>query len=388
MEVRGTESDRTMSAYRTSDGRWRYQARIVVNGKLERPSGSAPKINNTKAAAIGAERAHIARLLHPEATTTTARKDHVPTFAEWAAEYMAHGITRQSQSEIDGKRQKLKRVLLPMLGGKRIDEIGRLDLDRVRTALRDEERAPSTINNHLSVIGAILGYAVECEKIKAAPKLGLLKLGDQPFEFYTDDELTALLASARGDVMTTCAYLLGADAGLRAGEIRALHRENIGNGKIVVMFSDYEGKLKAPKGGRSRTVDMNDRLELAIRAALRVHAGPRVLVRLAHDDADGRARRWNGMPWTKESMTHAMPHKGWHALRHTFCSRLAAKGVPATEIKELAGHESIKTTQRYMHVQRERLASAVRLLDDEYMRAQAENGNAAPAATGAASMAQ
>jgi len=39
-----------------------------------------------------------------------------------------------------------------------------------------------------------------------------------------------------------------------------------------------------------------------------------------------------------------------HILRHTFCSRLAARGATAMEIKELAGHADLTTTMRYMHL--------------------------------------
>ncbi len=41
---------------------------------------------------------------------------------------------------------------------------------------------------------------------------------------------------------------------------------------------------------------------------------------------------------------------GLHILRHTFCSRLAMAGAPALAIKELAGHTSLTTTMRYMHL--------------------------------------
>jgi site-specific recombinase XerD len=41
---------------------------------------------------------------------------------------------------------------------------------------------------------------------------------------------------------------------------------------------------------------------------------------------------------------------GLHILRHTSCSRLAMAGAPALAIKELAGHTSLTTTMRYMHL--------------------------------------
>jgi site-specific recombinase XerD len=41
---------------------------------------------------------------------------------------------------------------------------------------------------------------------------------------------------------------------------------------------------------------------------------------------------------------------GVHILRHTFCSHLAMRGVPARAIQALAGHQDLSTTQRYMHL--------------------------------------
>src|SRR5437667_10635640 len=54
---------------------------------------------------------------------------------------------------------------------------------------------------------------------------------------------------------------------------------------------------------------------------------------------------------------------GVHRLRHTFCSHLAMRGAPARAIQELAGHQDLGTTQRYMHLSPAALDAAFRLLD-------------------------
>lgn len=63
------------------------------------------------------------------------------------------------------------------------------------------------------------------------------------------------------------------------------------------------------------------------------------------------------------------PPKPWHALRHTFCTELARAGVPVNVIKELAGHEEISTTLRYMHSDREQKRDAI-----DAMRGEAASG--------------
>jgi site-specific recombinase XerD len=57
---------------------------------------------------------------------------------------------------------------------------------------------------------------------------------------------------------------------------------------------------------------------------------------------------------------------GVHILRHTFCSHLAMRGAGARAIQELAGHQDLVTTQRYMHVSPAAIESAIRLLDQAH----------------------
>jgi len=52
----------------------------------------------------------------------------------------------------------------------------------------------------------------------------------------------------------------------------------------------------------------------------------------------------------------------FHTLRHSFASRLIQKGASVFVVKELLGHEDIKTTQIYSHLQTENLTEAINLL--------------------------
>lgn len=51
-----------------------------------------------------------------------------------------------------------------------------------------------------------------------------------------------------------------------------------------------------------------------------------------------------------------------HALRHSFASRLAANGASLVAIKELLGHQSLQTTERYLHVTPAHLKQSLKYL--------------------------
>jgi site-specific recombinase XerD len=52
----------------------------------------------------------------------------------------------------------------------------------------------------------------------------------------------------------------------------------------------------------------------------------------------------------------------WHCLRHTFGSRLAARGIDLRKIQELMGHKTLAVTVRYTHLSQPDLLAAVEQL--------------------------
>src|SRR5512137_1830659 len=71
--------------------------------------------------------------------------------------------------------------------------------------------------------------------------------------------------------------------------------------------------------------------------------------------SDGTRRRTDPVEPAREPVAHI--------LRHTFCSHLAMRGAPARTIQELAGHQDLSTTQRYMHLSPAAVDGAIRLLE-------------------------
>jgi len=105
--------------------------------------------------------------------------------------------------------------------------------------------------------------------------------------------------------------------------------------------------------------------EKKLATALSAHGnlrGPRVLHRSTGEPLSQQTLR----TWLSTAQKRAgLPVTGaLHILRHTFCSHLAMRNAPALAIQQLAGHTSLRTTLRYMHLGPAEKDRAIRLLDE------------------------
>lgn len=76
--------------------------------------------------------------------------------------------------------------------------------------------------------------------------------------------------------------------------------------------------------------------------------------------------RTAGKDWSGDAATgRALKvRRALHILRHTFCSHLALRGVPPLSLKELAGHRTLRTTMRYMHLGKGEKHRAIQMLEE------------------------
>jgi integrase len=287
----------------------------------------------------------------------------VPTLGEFWPRFIAGycRANRQKPSGIDAK-ECVFRVHLKGFHGRRLDSLTNEDIQQLKAGLAGKR--PKTVNNVLTTLSVCLKTAVEWSVIDEVPcRLRLLKVSADIPGWYEILEYQRLVDGARKiDPRIHIMVLLAGDAGLRRGEIMALRWADIdlGRGLLNVRRSVWQGHETETKGGRSRVVPMTE----ALREALSAHRhlrGPRVL----YAD-DGReltnkvVRKWLEKAQKRAGLevTGAI-----HRLRHTFCSMLATEGAPTKAIQELAGHQHITTTMKYMHLSPATRESAVRLLD-------------------------
>jgi integrase len=291
------------------------------------------------------------------------RRKEAPTLEAFAPRFIDDYAVanRQKPSGIAAKRTILSLHLVGAFGAKRLDAITTDDVQKLKHRLRDH--APKTVNNVLTVLSVLLKKAVEWDVIDRVPcTIRLVRAPKPSMGFYDFDEYERLLEAAK-DLGPTAhlVTLLGGEAGLRCGEIIGLEWNDVDLVKrqMCIQRSEWRGHVTVPKGGRLRYVPMTARLASAVREHRHVKSS-RVL---CLEDGSPLTQDVVGEYVRKAGRKAGVPASGAHRLRHTFCSHLAMRGAPARAIQELAGHQDLTTTQRYMHLSPAALDGAIRLLE-------------------------
>lgn len=297
----------------------------------------------------------------------------------WIDDYAK--ANRHKPRGIDSKESILRNHLVPMLGGLPLNRIADEHVQRLKATL--SEHKAKTVNNVLTVLSKLLKTAVRWRVLPRMPvTIELLKVAPPIVGYYDFEQYARLLdAATEIDARTLAVVLLGGDAGLRLGEMAALEWDDLDfkRAQLHVRRSVSQGEVTLPKGGRPRTVPMTDKLVDVLCALHHNRTAGRVLVRDDRSNvSEQTVRTW---------ISHAQRRAGvgevgkLHVLRHTFCSHLAMKGAPLIAIKELAGHESERTTMRYMHLAPSEKSRAIELLNARH----SSNGQQMPPSSAAVS---
>ncbi len=288
----------------------------------------------------------------------------MPTLEEFAPRFLdGHArANRHKPSGIAAKETILRVHLVPRFGARRLDAITTEDIQQLKSQLAN--KAQSTVNNVLTTLNTLLRVAVEWGVLDTMPcTIRLLKRPKLTMTFHDFPAFERLVDAAEAtEPAAHLIVLLGGEAGLRCGEMMALSWADVDfrQLQLEIRHSEWKGHLTEPKGGRIRYVPLTVRLTDALlshrhlrgQRVLAGRSGEPLTQKMVQDRVGWAARRAN------------LNDDGVHILRHTFCSHLAMRGAPARAIQELAGHQELSTTQRYMHLGPAAKVSAIRLLDE------------------------
>lgn len=123
-------------------------------------------------------------------------------------------------------------------------------------------------------------------------------------------------------------------------------------------YCDREKTIGPPKNNRIRSIPLDaDLYEMLYRR--------RKPTGFVFTNAKGRPLNHSYLTYHLEVLCKRVGLRRitWHALRHTFASHLAMKGVPLNIVQALLGHSTIVMTMRYAHVAPSTMRAAIELLN-------------------------
>jgi integrase/recombinase XerD len=148
-------------------------------------------------------------------------------------------------------------------------------------------------------------------------------------------------------------------AGLRLSELVNLKIQDI-DSKRMQLF------IERAKGKKDRYVNLSPVLLDILRSYIKTY-NPRPTVFLFESEQTLTAyppRTVQQIFMNAKTKAGIRKEVGIHSLRHSFATHLLEKGTDIKYIKDLLGHFDIRTTERYLHVSKQKLVNIVSPLDD------------------------
>lgn len=174
-----------------------------------------------------------------------------------------------------------------------------------------------------------------------------------------ESELSRLfkaLANKKHKAILFTAY----SAGMRVSEVVHLKLKDIDSDRMQIFIENSKGK-------KDRYVMLSPVLLDVLRNYIK-ESNPRPALYL-FENPSNPGEPYNSRSAQKVFQTakeKAGIRKGvsFHSLRHSFATHLLEKGIDIRYIKDLLGHFDIRTTERYLHVRKDKLVNISSPLDD------------------------
>lgn len=222
----------------------------------------------------------------------------------------------------------------------------------------EEKIAENTLHSRLNAIKFYYEKVLEQDKI-----LWEIPRAKKPFllpKVLNEAELKRMFASVR-NLKHKAILFTAYSAGLRVSEVVKLRVSDIDSERMQIF-------VERAKGKKDRVVNLSILLLDILRQYMKLQKPRPVTYLFANDKEDGpySIRSAQVIFQRAKNMAGIKKDIGFHSLRHSFATHLLEKGVDVKYIKDILGHFDIRTTERYLHISKEKLINIISPLDTLY----------------------
>lgn len=253
--------------------------------------------------------------------------------------------------------------LKPGLGHHRLIDLRHEHVQRFINGMRDEGSGRSLMNTTMVVLRLALKQAVIEERITRNVardvEVPSALVATAPPRRLTPAERTALIRAVRGDRLFGLYYLLAA-TGLRRGEGIGLRvqdidfeRETLHIRQQIVRVTGKGLIVKLPKGEKTRSTFLSERMASVLRARLALREAERSAAGDSWVSSDLVFTTALGTALDPSRLNHHMDavcrragiaHAAPHALRRTFSDQAHAAGARDKDLQAAMGHSTLAMT--------------------------------------------
>ena len=249
-----------------------------------------------------------------------------------------------------------RRYILPFIGSRPMAEVQTQDVLALMASMKKRGLGPASIQRTLQVLRYAYSLAIKRWRIPGLvhnPTEGIKEpVTPKRTRYLSEDELQRLLNTLQGDrdQRAAQAAILILLTGARRMEILGARWEWVDHQKATLL-------VPRSKNGKPRHIVLNDRAIQLIGALPRQDNNPYLF-----------PHPRTGLPypieksWNRIRKAAQLPDLRIHDLRHSFASFLVNQNVSLYVVKDLLGHASISTTQRYAHLTQGTKKQAVELV--------------------------
>jgi integrase len=248
--------------------------------------------------------------------------------------------------------------------------------------------SPASINRTVEILRHMMNWAVGREYIDRTPfrrgpetLIRKLREDNQRRRRISEDEEARLLAAA--PPLLRSMIITALDTGMRQGEMLALRFAEIDFARGLITLRGENTKSRRTRFVPIATARLRAVLEwLQLDADGSKKADDALVFSDETGEPLGRFRtawvttvlkahgitpEWKSYNWTALTAECLAEFRRinlrWHDMRHEYASRLVAKNVPLAQVRDLLGHASITTTERYDNQKLENLQAAAARLE-------------------------